>query len=144
MKKLIGVEIRALQNMIARRIEKSESGNIKERISGPNVFILKFLKANETKDIFQRDIEKVLETTKSTCSKVLSTMEGKGLIKRVPVNDARFNKICLTPLGEEILNDVDSRMEIFEENLKRNLTQEQISTFFYCIDEMKKNISDMN
>lgn len=144
MKKLIGVEIRALQNMITRRIEKSESGNIKERISGPNVFILKFLKANETKDIFQRDIEKVLETTKSTCSKVLSTMEGKGLIKRVPVNDARFNKICLTPLGEEILNDVDSRMEIFEENLKRNLTQEQISTFFYCIDEMKKNISDMN
>lgn len=130
--------------MITRRIEKSESGNIKERISGPNVFILKFLKANETKDIFQRDIEKVLETTKSTCSKVLSTMEGKGLIKRVPVNDARFNKICLTPLGEEILNDADSRMEIFEENLKRNLTEEQISTFFYCIDEMKKNISDMN
>lgn len=110
-------------------------------MSAPNLFILKFLQENEGKEVFQRDLEEVLETTKSTCSKVISTMESKGFLKRESVADARFNKISLTPLGREIVKTADVHMEEFESKLKRGLTDEQLETFFYCIETMKRNIS---
>ncbi len=140
MEKLIGKEIKALQNMVTRRIEKQSLELGKDRLSGANVFILKFLSDNTDRDIFQRDIEKVLETTKSTCSKVLSTMESKGFVKREAVADARFNKISLTPVGEAIVKAADARMEELERMLRQGLTEEQLETFFFCIERMKKNI----
>ena len=121
MKKLIGAEVKSLQNMVSRHIEN------KEKEMG--------------KEVFQRDLEEVLETTKSTCSKVISTMESKGFLKRESVADARFNKISLTPLGREIVKTADVHMEEFESKLKRGLTDEQLETFFYCIETMKRNIS---
>lgn len=142
MKKLIGAEVKSLQNMVSRHIEKREKEKGKERVSAPNLFILKFLRENEERDVFQRDLEEVLETTKSTCSKVISTMEGKGFLKREAVADARFNKISLTPLGRSIVDDADKRMEKFESTLKRGLTDEQLEIFFYCIDTMKRNIAE--
>lgn len=141
MKKLIGAEVKSLQNMVSRHIENKEKEMGKDRVSAPNLFILKFLQENEGKEVFQRDLEEVLETTKSTCSKVISTMESKGFLKRESVADARFNKISLTPLGREIVKTADVHMEEFESKLKRGLTDEQLETFFYCIETMKRNIS---
>ena len=113
MKKLIGAEVKSLQNMVSRHIENKEKEMGKDRVSAPNLFILKFLQENEGKEVFQRDLEEVLETTKSTCSKVISTMESKGFLKRESVADARFNKISLTPLGREIVKTADVHMEEF-------------------------------
>lgn len=141
MKKLIGAEVKSLQNMVSRHIENKEKEMGKDRVSAPNLFILKFLQENEGKEVFQRDLEEVLETTKSTCSKVISKMESKGFLKRESVADARFNKISLTPLGREIVKTADVHMEEFESKLKRGLTDEQLETFFYCIETMKRNIS---
>ena len=141
MKKLIGAEVKSLQNMVSRHIENKEKEMGKDRVSAPNLFILKFLQENEGKEVFQRDLEEVLETTKSTCSKVISTMESKGFLKRESVADARFNKISLTPLDREIVKTADVHMEEFESKLKRGLTDEQLEIFFYCIETMKRNIS---
>ena len=140
MKKLIGAEIKSLQNMVSRQIEKFGTDLGKDRPSGPNLFILKFLDMHPDKDIFQKDLEKVLETTKSSCSKVITNMESKGYICRTAVEDARYNKVCLTPLGEKIVREADVYMEDFEKNLRKGLTDEQLDVFFYCIDVMKKNL----
>ena len=140
MKKLIGAEIKSLQNMVSRQIEKFGTDFGKDRPSGPNLFILKFLDMHPDKDIFQKDLEKVLETTNSSCSKVITNMESKGYICRTAVEDARYNKVCLTPLGEKIVREADVYMEDFEKNLRKGLTDEQLDVFFYCIDVMKKNL----
>ena len=60
---------------------------------------------------------KALSVTKSTCSKVLTTLEEKGLVRRVPVEDARFNKIVLTPLGAEFVEKSDAVIGAMEERL---------------------------
>lgn len=143
MERIIGAEIKSLQNMLLRQIEKQGTELGKERPSGPGLFLLKFLRDNKDKDVFQRDLEKALGTTKSTCSKVLSGMEEKGFVRRVSVADARFNKICLTPLGEEVVKIADRHMEEFEAKLRIGLTDEQLATFFACIDRMKKNLSEL-
>lgn len=143
MERIIGAEIKSLQNMLLRQIGKQGTELGKERPSGPGLFLLKFLRDNKNKDIYQRDLENVLGTTKSTCSKVLSGMENKGFIKRVSVSDARFNKICLTPLGEEVVKIADKHMEEVEAKLRIGLTDEQLATFFVCVDTMKKNLSEL-
>ena len=143
MERMIGAEIKSLQNMLLRQMEKQGTELGRNRPSGPGMFILKFIKDNGKKDIYQRDLEKVLGTTKSTCSKVLSGMEEKGFIKRQSVSDARFNKICLTPLGEEVVNVADKHMSEFEAKLRVGLSDEQLANFFACIDTLKKNLSEM-
>lgn len=101
MKRLIGAEIRGLQNLISRQLEGLTSNLGENLISGPNLFILKYLMENEGKDVFQCDLEKVLSVTKSTCSKVLTTMQQKGLIERSSVSDARYKKSAL-PKKEKV------------------------------------------
>lgn len=140
MEKLIGAEIKSLQNIITRKLDSIGNTIIGDfQLSGPNMFILKLLKEFSDKDVFQCDLEKILHITKSTCSKVLSTMESKGLIMRVGVLDARYKKISLTPLGEEVVAKSDFFINGFEKKLKNGLTEEQLETFFYCMDVMKKN-----
>ena len=140
MKRLIGAEIRNLQNLIARSLDKF-TGSIQEvSLSGSNFFILKYLSENRNRDVFQRDIEKVSSITKSTCSKVLSVMESKGLITRSAIDDARFKKIEITPLGEELSKKIDERVYAHDKSLVEGLTEEQIQTFLFCIDTIKSNI----
>lgn len=60
MKRLIGAEIRGLQNLISRQLDGLTSTLGEGFLSGPNLFILKYLMENEEKDVFQCDLEKVL------------------------------------------------------------------------------------
>lgn len=141
MKKLIGAEIKSLQNMIARQLDNRFMQVDDCAISGPNAFMLNYLYYNPNKDIFQRDFEQILSTTKSTCSKVLSKMEEKGLIRREGVADARYRKIILLPRGREIVEKTNAFINEYEKKLLTGLTDEQIETFLECIEVMKKNIS---
>ncbi len=141
MKKLIGAEIKSLQNMIARQLDNHFMQVGDCAISGPNAFMLKYLKDNPDKDIFQKDFEQILSTTKSTCSKVLSKMEEKGFIKREGVSDARYRKIILLPRGKEIVEKTTEFIDEYEKKMLTGLTDEQIETFLECITVMKKNIS---
>lgn len=140
MKRLIGAEIRGLQNLISRQLDGFTSTLGDDLVSGPNLFILKYLMENEGKDVFQRDLEKVLSVTKSTCSKVLTTMQQKGLIERSSVADARYKKIIITEKGKNLVEKSDEFIYAHDESLVKGLTEEQIKTFLYCIDTIKSNI----
>lgn len=140
MEKLIGAEIKSLQNLISRQLDSFTNSIGDLALSGPNLFILKYLQENKDKDIFQRDIEKVLSVTKSTCSKVLSTMESKKLIKRNAVRDARLNKITITPLGDEMVEKFNAYIYAHDKSLVEGLTEEQVNTLLYCLDTIKANI----
>ncbi|MDD4291732.1 MAG: MarR family winged helix-turn-helix transcriptional regulator [Clostridia bacterium] len=141
MQKLIGAEIRNLQNLISRQLDNHAASLGFNDISGPNLFILKYLLDNGDKDIFQRDIEKALSVTKSTCSKVLSTMQKKGLIARCSVEDARLNKIIVTEKGCELKTKFDNFIYGHDKSLTEGLTEDEITTFLYCIDKIKENVT---
>lgn len=140
MKRLIGAEIRGLQNLISRQLDGFTATLGEDLVSGPNLFILKYLMENQKKDIFQCDLEKVLSVTKSTCSKVLTTMQQKGLIERSGVKDARYKKITVTEKGKKLVEKCDKFIYEHDKSLVEGLTEEQIQTFLYCIDTIKANI----
>ena len=147
--RLIGGEVRRLQNLLSREIDSyvRSLGNYGELISGPNMFICKshilfcnfFSIEHEGEDIHQCDLEKVLQTTKSTCSKVLSTMERKGLIARVNAQDNRCKKIVITEFGRNIINDFDKKIYAHDSKLVEGLSQDEIDTFLHCLEVMKQN-----
>ena len=139
--RLIGGEVRRLQNLLSREIDSYVRSlvNYGELISGPNMFICKYIIEHEGEDIHQCDLEKVLQTTKSTCSKVLSTMERKGLIARVNAQDNRCKKIVITEFGRNIINDFDKKIYAHDSKLVEGLSQDEIDTFLHCLEVMKQN-----
>lgn len=142
MERHVGPEIKIIQNMLIRNMQNDISAAGQENISGPNVFLLKVLKEREGEDVFQRDLERILSITKSTCSKVLSTLEEKGLISRVSVKDARFNKICLTAYGKEFIEKADAYLEAFERRLTAGFSAEERDMLFSFFDRIKANLAD--
>lgn len=58
---------------------------------------------SKKQDVFQKDLEAVLDVRRSTISNVLGILEQKGYILRESVPaDARLKKLSLTASGEEI------------------------------------------
>lgn len=139
--KTVGGEIRSLSNRLRRRAENSSIFQYAESVTGANSWIIAYIADNSDRDIFQKDLEEKLCTTRSTISKVLKLMEQKGLIERRSVpNDARLKKIVLTPkaldLHQAIINDIKK----MEAELLQGFTHEEIDTLFSYIERMKKNL----
>ncbi len=139
--RLIGGEVRKLQNLLGREIDSYvRSLDFKgELISGPNMFICKYIMEHEGEDIHQCDLEKVLQTTKSTCSKVLSTMERKGLIQRVNACDNRYKKVVITDFGKEIVTEFDKKIYAHDKTLTEGLSEDEVNTFLHCLEVIKNN-----
>ncbi len=140
-KKLIGFELRCLNNLIMRKVENSPCKKELDSITGTNGWIIGFLVENTDREIYQKDLEEKFSITRSTASKVLILMEKKGLIERRSVShDARLKKIVLTDkawkISELMINDA-TRME---ETLTRGFTEEELKYLYSYIQRMKDNI----
>jgi DNA-binding MarR family transcriptional regulator len=140
-KKLIGIELRSLNNLIMRKVENSSAKEQIDSITGTNGWIIGFLAENADREIYQKDLEKQFSITRSTVSKVLILMEKKGLVERRSVpHDARLKKLVLTEkawkISELMIDDV-TRME---ETLTKGFTEAELEYFYRCIQRMKNNI----
>lgn len=140
-KKLIGIELRSLNNLIMRKVENSSAKKQIDSITGTNGWIIAFLVENADKEIYQKDLEEQFSITRSTASKVLILMEKKGLIQRHSVpHDARLKKLVLTERAwkiSELMIDDAIRME---ETLTRGFTEEELEYLYSYIQKMKNNI----
>lgn len=140
MKRLIGAEIRNLQNTISRHIDNYVNSIVDVQISGTNMFLLNYLYDHKNQNVFQKDLESVFAFTKSTCSKVLSLMQEKELIVRESVNDARFNKIVLTKNGEMVVENMRAKIAEHDKALTQGLTEEQLQVMLHCFEIIKQNV----
>lgn len=137
----IGREVRALNNLIMRNIEKDINGDSLESITGNNGWILGYLHANSDKDIYQKDIEHTFEVTRSTASRVIKLMEEKGFIKRESVkNDARLKKLTITNKGLEICTTLKKYSLEVNTQLVNGFTEEEINNLEDYIKRMKNNM----
>lgn len=86
----------------------------------------------ENEEIYQRDIERLMNVRRSTVSSVLGLLEGKGFLKREGVKkDARLKKLTLTEQGASVFKQLkteidkeDNRMsDIFSDEELRQLSE---------------------
>ncbi len=137
----IGFEIRSLNNLIIRNIEKAFDGKEADGITATNGWIIGFLAANPDRDIYQRDLEAEFSITRSTASKVLILMEKKGLIDRKSVaHDARLKRLTLTEKGKKISRKKTGDIKAFEHRLTKGLTGAEVDFLHTCILKMKANL----
>ncbi len=140
--KQIGRELLRMSNVIRRYLCHAK-GNCRpgDEATSTNLRIIRFLKANENRDVYQKDVEKEFGITRSTASRVLVLMEEKGLVKRLSVEqDARLKKLVLTEksslLGEK-MRIVGEQTDV---KLLEGFTEEEKQQLFSFIDRMVNNL----
>ncbi len=137
----ISGEFRSLSRRIYRFVENSPNKKTIDSVTGTNGWIIAYLSCNRDRDVFQKDIEKAFDVTRSTASKVIDLMEQKGLVERQRVEqDARLKKLVLTPKAEALSELFEKEREYLENTLTRGFTDEEKNTLLDYIRRMKINL----
>ena len=140
--KRIGFEIRALNNLIKRDVEKSDVFKETTNLHG---WAIKWFYENRERDIFQRDFENHFSIRRSTASNILSLMEKNGMIIRESVKcDGRLKKIILTELAIEVYNRIGKDIEKRERRISKGITKEELDCFYNVISKIKANLEEGN
>ena len=138
-------KIKSLNTLIFREIGKNCETNKGEKIvkaTPTQMQILAYILECRDKEIYQRDLEKVLNLRRATVSGVLKTMEKNDLVKRVTDNnDTRSKKIILQEKAINIFKRHKKLMLEIENNITK--PEEEIEIFCNIIDKMKENIKNM-
>ncbi len=139
-------KIKELESLTAQKLFSCNSDfrrNIESlpRPTPTQMRIMEYILSKNDQDIYQKDLEDVLGIKRATVSGVLQTMEKNGLIERViDENDTRTKKIILKKETREIFEKQKKKFEIIEKELTKNISEDEIQTFFNIIDKMEKNL----
>lgn len=138
----IGIELKNVMNLIVRYTHKLSDHEV---ITMKQAAILKYLIDNNTKDITSKDLEDNFSMRRSTCSRMLSTMESNGFIVRVNDEfDTRKKTIKLTEKSISIFKQIDERFISMEENVRKNIDEEELQIFFKVLEQIKQNLITEN
>lgn len=133
-------QVKSLEKMIVRVLLKEHD------VMPPTqtqMQIMGYIISNPKKEIYQKDLENILNLRRATVSGVLQTMEKSNLIERVMDDtDTRTKKIKLSKKANDIFLKHKDEMEKLEENITSNISEEDLATFNRVINTMKKNLKE--
>ena len=115
-------------------------------LNGLQARILGFVEYNDQngKDVYQKDIEAEFKIRRSSVSSVLDTMEKNGYIMRQSVaSDARLKKLVLTEKSIQLGQHYKNSVELFENSIKKGLTDEEIKTLKYLFGKVYQNVLNL-
>ena len=107
--------------------------------------IIGYILDNYDKDIYQKDLESVLNLRRATVSGVLQTMERNGLVLRV-VNDgdARSKKIILNDRAKKIFASNEKKIAELEKIAVRGIPDDELAIFSKVLSSMKNNLKSID
>ncbi len=141
-KRLVSAQLRTLSRRIHRFIENSPNKRTIDSVTGTNGWIIAYLSIRRGEDVFQKDVEKEFDITRSTASKVIDLMEQKGLIRRQKVeSDARLRKLVLTDKAEQLASLFEKDQLLLEQTLTKGFTPEEKQLLNEYIRRMKDNLN---
>ncbi|HHX68751.1 MAG: helix-turn-helix domain-containing protein [Miniphocaeibacter sp.] len=142
MKRELVIQLKTINFFLNKRIEELHK-SFDENLSPISGLILKFLFQNPDKLIFQKDIEEEFSIKKSRLSKILSTMEKEGYVKRVSVKeDARLKQIVLGEKAKELNENILKSKEEIEKIILENIDEKELDIFFKVLEEMVSNLKN--
>lgn len=93
-------------------------------------------------DVFQKNIEQEFNIRRSTATVMLQSLEQKGYLLREPVEyDARLKRIVLTPKAIKHDEMIRKRIDTFNQELEKGITEEERAEFFRILDKIKQNLA---
>lgn len=133
-------EIKVLSHLLRREFSVSEEKANVESFTSSGGSIIGFLALSEG-DVYQRDVEAHFSIRRSTASKMLASLEEKGIIERVSVeHDARLKKIMLTSLGWNMHNYVSGAIERINADATCGIDKKELDSFYSTLEKIKNNI----
>ena len=136
-------EIKSLEKMLVRELINNSDIKDKENLlpTPTQCQIIEYILNNKNKDIYQKDLEKVLNLRRATVSGVLHTMEKNGLRKRVTdESDTRTKKIILNEKIPERFNEYSKKIKKIENNIIKDISDKDLEIFLKVISQMKESI----
>ncbi|MDN6626041.1 MAG: MarR family transcriptional regulator [Pisciglobus halotolerans] len=141
-KRSVCFSLQATNNQVKRTIAKKMSIVFKDQSNMMQHRILGYVH-NRQEDVFQKDIEELLKIRRSTATGVLNTLEKRELIHREPVSyDARLKKLVVTVKGIEFEKKAIECLKEIENEVRFDLSEEELDTFFRVLDKIKNNVED--
>ena len=145
-------QIKSLEKMIVRNIlgdneieKREEQANVMQLPTPTQMQIIEYILNHTSEDIYQRDLEDILNLRRATVSGVLHTMEKNNLIRRVTDNeDTRSKKILLNNKAKEIFLQNQKKMDKTEQTITQNIPKEDLEVFSRVIQMMKNNMKNQN
>lgn len=142
------LEIKSLEKMIFRSLINCDKEKVSNFISVPTptqMQILEYILNHQEEEIYQKDLENILNLRRATVSGVLQTMEKNNLIERVVAsNDARVKKIILNPKTKELFLEKRKQMEELEEIIIDGISEKEIEEFLNVLNKIKGNVKNYN
>lgn len=131
--------------MIKRKIiTDTKHVDIPAGLSPVQLKILHYLLIHSKDIVCQRELEKLIESRRSTISGIINTMEKNNLLKRInSIQDARSKQIILTDYGIKISMQMIELKNIFDTKIKENIKDEELEIFFKVTEKLKNNIMNM-
>ena len=126
----INTELRILSRNINNYFINYGNRKKIDKMTGSGGWIISYIAENYNRDVFQRDLEKEFDITRSTASKNVDLLVENGFITREPVDyDARLKKLVLTEKAREVFKimrsdraDLETQMlEGFSDDEKKQL-----------------------
>lgn len=135
--------IKELEKGIVRKIMSETSHD--EMFSKPSIAqmqIIKYILKHDGKTIYQRDLEEVFNLRRTTISGILKTMEKNNVIIRVcDPNDARGKIVILSDDAKKFFKEKETLFKKLETVLKKDISKEELETFYKVILKMRDNIN---
>lgn len=141
MRRIVGYEIKTLENLITRRILAVAKEEGYPALTTVQIRIMRYLFLNKDKEIYQKDIEKNFVVRRSTASGIIDTMVKNGMLKReYSTIDLRVKRIVLTEKYLGQMDLLENLIDKFQSNLTEGISDTELNTFFSVIDKMKDNL----
>ena len=112
-------------------------------LTSTQIQILKYMIEHQNEDVYQKDLENVLNLRRATVSGVLQTMEKNNLIKReIYENDVRVKKIILNEKTKSIFLKNKQKIDEIEKNIIKNISKKDLDKFTQIIDKLITNLNE--
>ena len=122
----INTELRILSRNIANYFIHHGSNRKIDKMTGSGAWIIAYISENYGRDVFQRDLEREFDITRSTASKNVDLLVENGFIVREPVDyDARLKKLVLTDKARDVFKIMRNDRATLENRMLRGFTDEE-------------------
>lgn len=137
----INTELRILSRNINKYFINYGNRKKIDKMTGSGAWIIAYIAENIHRDIFQRDLEKEFDITRSTASKNVDLLVKNGFIEREPVDyDARLKKLVLTEKSKEIFKIMRNDRATLEAQMLLGFSEEEKKQLRGFLKRLSKNI----
>ena len=144
-------QIKSIDKMICRNLIKDEDmEEFKSRRDNlhptpTQMQIVEYILKHLDEEIYQKDLEDILNLRRATVSGVLQTMEKNNLISRVvDLKDTRTKKIILNEKAKKVFLEHKKRFKEIEKVVLSGISDEDLTTFCRVLNAMKDNLENHN